>query len=694
MANSSGRILLDIPCKVCQDHSSGKHYGIFACDGCAGFFKRSIRRNRQYVCKARGSGQEGACTIDKTHRNQCRSCRLNKCLQVGMNKEAVQHERGPRNSTLRRQMSLFFKGSALDDLSPPLTLTPQMGKLAPPSSSEELCFGTNGARQPMFTGYNQLLQAAAPYLFLNPTWKMLAGNGPLSAPEEQRSSVPLSMLFSPTHPFLQGASSINATDFAQTSPGRIKENAARLLFLTTSWPKTVHQFTGLSEAQQANILGSRWHELFILLAAQFNLFQSDPDTSKLRANELDEWRILQAICGKFRELQVDPVEYAYLKIMVLLAGDKTVEENARTNMCNYEKVQYPWQSLRPHMLFGLQALVRNMSSALIEQLLFKDVIGEVPMSRLVCDVVPLGNLRSENSNATVHPTATKLEMEEKESSSSERLLEEDTGYVSRAMEYSAEQRLSLNRLLLGQIDVLRKENAKLKNEIEKAKAEIEALKYQVSSSRAGIVCNESEGTEGINTASPAGTGVTPLKEMTRNLIRENLNLRKELMGVTPEGMEKTSLCASCVRLRRQKDRQALYYANKLAEAKKVETEHTLIMKLLQAEGSRLQGQIAALEKSYSESMSKVKLAALAYKSRSKRAEKLQQTSIKGMETEISEFRKRLAKIEFTKFTELCRLLDADRKVNVEEELRSLNDQIKAISKDVEKLESLQSGNGQ
>ena len=29
----SGRILVDIPCKVCQDHSSGKHYGIYACDG-------------------------------------------------------------------------------------------------------------------------------------------------------------------------------------------------------------------------------------------------------------------------------------------------------------------------------------------------------------------------------------------------------------------------------------------------------------------------------------------------------------------------------------------------------------------------------------------------------------------------------------------------------------------------------------
>lgn len=29
----SGDRLLDIPCKVCDDRSSGKHYGIYSCDG-------------------------------------------------------------------------------------------------------------------------------------------------------------------------------------------------------------------------------------------------------------------------------------------------------------------------------------------------------------------------------------------------------------------------------------------------------------------------------------------------------------------------------------------------------------------------------------------------------------------------------------------------------------------------------------
>jgi hypothetical protein len=70
--------------------SERENLSVRVCDslfaGCSGFFKRSIHRNRVYTCKAQGE-LKGRCPIDKTHRNQCRACRLKKCFDALMNKD-------------------------------------------------------------------------------------------------------------------------------------------------------------------------------------------------------------------------------------------------------------------------------------------------------------------------------------------------------------------------------------------------------------------------------------------------------------------------------------------------------------------------------------------------------------------------------------------------------------------------------
>ncbi|KAF6769812.1 hypothetical protein AHF37_11809 [Paragonimus kellicotti] len=73
--------------------SLSRHYGVVSCEGCKGFFKRSIRGNVSYMCRS-----ERNCLVNKAYRNRCQYCRLQKCLAVGMRSEAVQNERRPSNA--------------------------------------------------------------------------------------------------------------------------------------------------------------------------------------------------------------------------------------------------------------------------------------------------------------------------------------------------------------------------------------------------------------------------------------------------------------------------------------------------------------------------------------------------------------------------------------------------------------------
>ncbi|KDR17183.1 Nuclear receptor subfamily 2 group C member 2, partial [Zootermopsis nevadensis] len=86
---------------------SGRHYGAISCEGCKGFFKRSIRKQLGYQCRGNKS-----CEVTKHHRNRCQYCRLQKCLAMGMRSDSVQHERKPMTEKRDFSSSVGINNSA------------------------------------------------------------------------------------------------------------------------------------------------------------------------------------------------------------------------------------------------------------------------------------------------------------------------------------------------------------------------------------------------------------------------------------------------------------------------------------------------------------------------------------------------------------------------------------------------------
>ncbi|XP_016390427.1 peroxisome proliferator-activated receptor alpha-like [Sinocyclocheilus rhinocerous] len=91
--NSSGSLALE--CHVCADRASGFHYGVHACEGCKGFFRRTIRLELEY------NKCERNCKIQKKNRNKCQYCRFRKCLAVGMSHNAIRFGRIPQSEKQR-----------------------------------------------------------------------------------------------------------------------------------------------------------------------------------------------------------------------------------------------------------------------------------------------------------------------------------------------------------------------------------------------------------------------------------------------------------------------------------------------------------------------------------------------------------------------------------------------------------------
>ncbi|XP_048351888.1 bile acid receptor-like [Sphaerodactylus townsendi] len=89
-------------CVVCGDKASGYHYNALTCEGCKGFFRRSITKNAIYRCK-----NGGHCEMDMYMRRKCQECRLKKCKAVGMLAECLLTEVQCKSKRLRKKSSFL-----------------------------------------------------------------------------------------------------------------------------------------------------------------------------------------------------------------------------------------------------------------------------------------------------------------------------------------------------------------------------------------------------------------------------------------------------------------------------------------------------------------------------------------------------------------------------------------------------------
>ncbi|NXI34226.1 VDR protein, partial [Galbula dea] len=102
-------------CGVCGDKATGFHFNAMTCEGCKGFFRRSMKRKAMFTCPFNGD-----CKITKDNRRHCQACRLRRCVDIGMMKEFIltdEEVQRKRELILRRKEEEALKESLKPRLS-------------------------------------------------------------------------------------------------------------------------------------------------------------------------------------------------------------------------------------------------------------------------------------------------------------------------------------------------------------------------------------------------------------------------------------------------------------------------------------------------------------------------------------------------------------------------------------------------
>ncbi|NWT13907.1 ESR2 protein, partial [Vireo altiloquus] len=370
-------------CAVCSDYASGYHYGVWSCEGCKAFFKRSIQGHNDYICPATNQ-----CTIDKNRRKSCQACRLRKCYEVGMMKC------GSRRERCGYRILRSHRGS--EDRVHCLGRAKKYNEAA--TRVKEILLSTVSPEQFVLT----LLEAEPPHVLVS----------------------------RPSKPFTEASMMMSLTKLAD------KE-----LVHMIGWAKKIPGFIDLSLYDQVRLLESCWMEVLmiglmwrsidhpgkLIFAPDLVL---DRDEGKCVEGILEIFDMLLAMTSRFRELKLQHKEYLCVKAMILLNSSmfplsaEEPESNRKLHhLLNVVTEALVWviaksgipsqqQTARLANLLMLLSHVRHASNKGMEHLLSMKCKNVVPVYDLLLEMLNAHTLRGQRKSPAPHPEFGPLEQME------------------------------------------------------------------------------------------------------------------------------------------------------------------------------------------------------------------------------------------------------------------------------------------
>ncbi|KAJ1372632.1 Ligand-binding domain of nuclear hormone receptor [Parelaphostrongylus tenuis] len=338
-------------CVVCGDKASGRHYGAVSCEGCKGFFKRSIRKQIGYMC--RGTKD---CPVTKFHRNRCQYCRLKKCLSMGMRSESVQAERRPVHQVsadspptmVQHHNGTVSKFSAMDSTQLMNGLLTIVKNEHDPVLKREVAVKAEGASSPM-SGLTRPISTSPTNDFSVKRESIGEDESGIDvmtaigmAPSESPSSSGTASSISEEGPIFNVERCRFELPVPHPPPAELNiqficETASRLLFLSVHWMKDVRM--GLKPFTLETVMKTKWCDLFVLglmqcaeevglsrmleamnshLAACSRVGQLKPEKFEEVSQQIN---YLLLLVNRFAEVKLSPMEFAYLKLVSFTSND-------------------------------------------------------------------------------------------------------------------------------------------------------------------------------------------------------------------------------------------------------------------------------------------------------------------------------------------------------------------------------------